>query len=77
MSMIWRRYVKSTGYAPAWFYAALAVGFVVLAGWAIIAQDWLVAALALAMFVVAVAAVPVTRRLARGLAASEQEHRRT
>jgi hypothetical protein len=74
MSMIWRRYLKSTGYAPAWFYAALAVGFFVLAGWAIIAQDWLVVTLALVMIV---AAVPLTRRLARGLAASEKEHRRT
>lgn len=76
MSMIWRRYVKSTGYGPLWFYAALAVGFFVLAGWAIIMQDWLVATLALVMSVVAVAAVPVTRRLSRWLEASEENHRR-
>jgi hypothetical protein len=75
MSMIWRRYVKSTDYAPAWFYAGLAVGFVVLTGWAIIAQDWLVAALAFLMIVVAVAAVPVTRRLGRALKASTEQTR--
>jgi hypothetical protein len=75
MSMIWRRYVKSTGYAPAWFYAAFALGFIGLLVWAIAVQDWTVAAIAAVMIMVAAAAVPVTRRLARGLAASDEERR--
>jgi hypothetical protein len=75
MSMIWRRYVKSTGYAPAWFYATFALGFVALAVWAIVARDWTVAIIAGVMIVVAIVAIPVTRRLARGLAASGRERR--
>ena len=76
MSMIWRRYVKSTGYAPAWFYAAFALGFLGLMVWGIVVRDWTVAVIAGVMIVVAVAALPVTRWLARGLAASEEERRR-
>lgn len=48
MHLIWRRYSRS-GAAPSWFYAAMALGFAAVAIWAIVARDWLVMALALAM----------------------------
>jgi hypothetical protein len=75
MSMIWRRYVKSTGYARPWFYVALALGFAVLAAWAIIERDWIVGAIAVVMVVLATIAAPISRRMARGLAASEAANR--
>ncbi len=77
MSLILRRYAKSTGYARPWFYAVMALGFAALAVWAGIAGDWIVMAIALAMIAGSLVAIPVTRRLARGLEASraeQQEH---
>lgn len=70
MSLMLRRYAKSTGYARPWLYALFAVGFAALAVWAAIEQQWLVLVVAVVMSVVSIVAVPVTRRLARGLAAS-------
>ena len=75
MAMMWRRYVKATGYAPAWVYVAMGLGFVALSVWAIVARDWVVAVVAFVMIAVAAALVPLTRRLARGLRESEREHR--
>ncbi len=41
MSLPWRRYARS-GYAPPWFYAIMAAGFMALAVWAAVQRDWLV-----------------------------------
>jgi len=71
MHLLMRRYSRS-GYASRWFLWALATAFVALAVWAIVRTDWLVLALALVMTAVALAAVPVTRRLAEGLRESNR-----
>jgi hypothetical protein len=74
MSLMLRRYAKSTGYARPWFYAAMALGFAALAVWAAVAGDWIVMGVALAMITASIVAIPLTRRLARGLEASKLEH---
>ena len=71
MHLLWKRYSRS-GYASAWFLRALAVAFVALAVWAGVRGEWLVLALALVMAPIALAAVPVTRRLSEGLRASQR-----
>ena len=76
MSMIWRRYLKSTGYARSWFYVAHAIGFAALAVWAVVERDWGVGGIAAVMVGLAAIASPISRRLSRGLAASESEQRR-
>ena len=63
MHLLWRRYARS-GYAPAWFYALMAAGFVALAVWAIVARDWLIAG------------SRVMRRLGEAVAASTERYRR-
>ena len=72
MSLMLRRYAKSTGYAQPWLYALFAAGFAALAVWAGVQQQWFVLVVAVAMLAISVAAVPITRRLARGLAASNE-----
>ena len=71
MHFIWRRYARS-GYAPPWYYALFAAGFVALAGWAVATGDWLIAAIAVVMALVAVAATRFTPRLRT--AREESEH---
>jgi hypothetical protein len=68
--MIFRRHTRTTGYAPSWFYAVAAIGFVALTIWAISRQDWLVAVLASAMITVTIAVAAITRRLKMALYAS-------
>ncbi len=75
MSLLLRRYAKSTGYARSWFYVALAIGFAGLAVRAIVERDWLVGAIAVAMIGVSVGVAVLGRRLARGLAASQKQAR--
>jgi hypothetical protein len=62
MHLLWKRYSRS-GYAPSWFYALLAAGFVALAAWAMVRGDWLITALAGVMFVVTPAGSRAMRRL--------------
>ena len=64
MHLLWRRYSKS-GAAPPWFYAAMALAFGALAVWAIVAHDWLVMALALAMIGVTAAGARIMRSTRR------------
>jgi hypothetical protein len=71
MHLLMRRYSRS-GYASRWFLRALAAGFVALAAWAAVRGDWLVLALAIVMAAVALAAVPLARRLAEGLRESNR-----
>jgi len=73
MSLLYRRYLRSAGYPPLWFFGLAACGFAGLAIWALVHGDWLVAALALAMVAVALAFGVASRRLARALAASQAE----
>jgi len=78
MHLLYGRYARS-GYGSAWFLRVLSAGFVVLAVWGGMRGDWLVLALAVTMSVVALCAVPATRRLSEELRASqarfEQERR--
>jgi hypothetical protein len=62
MHLLWRRYSRS-GAAPPWFYFVMALGFAALAVWAIVARDWLVMALALAMIGVTAAGARIMRAL--------------
>ena len=71
MHLLWRRYARS-GYAPVWFYALMAAGFVGLAVWAIIGRDWLIAGIAAAMVAVTIAGSRVMRRFSDAAAASER-----
>jgi hypothetical protein len=71
MHLLWKRYSRS-GYASAWFLRALAVTFVALAVWGGVRGDWLVLALGLVMAPITLAAIPLTRRLAEGLQASQR-----
>jgi hypothetical protein len=71
MHLLWGRYSRS-GYASAWFLRALAVAFVALAVWGGVRGDWLVLALGLVMAPITLAAIPLTRRLAEGLQASQR-----
>ena len=73
MSLILRRYARTTGYARAWFYLAIALGFAGLAAWAIVQRDWLVAIFATTMIAVALVLVPLSRRLTEALAASQRD----
>jgi sugar phosphate permease len=66
MHFIWRRYSRS-GAAPPWFYAAMALGFAAVAIWAIVARDWLVMALALAM----IGVTTIGARIMRSIHTSE------
>jgi len=82
MSLIFRRYTRSTGYAPSWFYAIAAVAFTALAIWAATSANWLVAIIAAIMVVASIAVGAVTRRLRTALEASTNDpdattHRRT
>ena len=70
MSLIFRRYARTTGYAPSWFYVIAAIAFAALALWAITQRDWLVAALASAMITASIAVAAITRRLKTALEAS-------
>ncbi len=62
MHLLWKRYSRS-GAAPAWFYVTMALGFAALAGWAIVARDWLVMALALAMIGVTAVGARIMRSM--------------
>ena len=62
MFFLWRRYSRA-GYAPPAFYIAVALGFAALAVWAITRQDWLVAAIAIAMIAVTAGGARIMRRL--------------
>jgi hypothetical protein len=79
--LIARRYSRS-GYAPAWFYAVLCIGFAAMAVWALAQRDWLVGAIAIAMVPVTIAGSRVLRRLSESARAErsateqqEDEHR--
>ena len=72
MSLMLRRYAKSTGYARPILYALFAIGFTALAVWAGMQQQWLIATFAIVMAAVSIVAIPITQRLARGLAASNE-----
>ena len=65
MYFLWKRYSRA-GAAPPWFYVAMALGFAALAIWAIVARDWLVMALALAMIGVTAAGARIMRSIRRG-----------
>jgi hypothetical protein len=71
MHLLMRRYSRS-GYPSGWFLRALAVGFVALGVWGAARGDWLVFVLAFAMVPVALAAIPLVRRLAEGLRESQR-----
>jgi hypothetical protein len=73
MSLIFRRYTRTTGYAPSWFYAIAAVAFTALAIWAATSSNWLVAIIAAAMVVASIVVGVITRRLRTALAASTEE----
>jgi len=62
MYFLWKRYSRS-GAAPPWFYAVMALGFAALAAWAIVARDWLVMALAMAMIGVTAAGARIMRSM--------------
>jgi hypothetical protein len=71
MNLLWRRYTRS-GYAPPWFYALMAIGFIALAGWAAVQRDWLVMALAVVMLGITVAGSRIMRRMSEAKAASQR-----
>lgn len=71
MHLLWRRYSRS-GYAPPWFYALIASGFVSLTVWAVTQRDWLVAAVAVVMIAVTIAGSRLMRRLNEATAASQR-----
>lgn len=71
MQFLWRRYARS-GYAPPWFYALIALGFVVLATWGAFKRDWTTMAIALVMVGVTVAGSRVMRRLSAAVEASRR-----
>ncbi len=66
MNYLLRRYSRS-GAAPPWFYLTMALGFAALAVWAIVARDWLVMALALAM----IGVTAIGARIMRSMRPSE------
>jgi hypothetical protein len=72
MHILWRRYTRSS-YAPPWSYWVMAAGFVALAVWSAIQQDWVVLGVALAMVPVTFAGARVMRRLAASEEISRQE----
>jgi hypothetical protein len=72
MHMIWQRYSRS-GYAPRWYYVAMAFAFGALAVWALVTADWVVAAVAAAMAGVVVLGSGLMRRLAVAADASARE----
>ena len=61
MHLLWKRYSRS-GMAPAWFYAALALGFVALAVWGAVQQNWIVVIVALVMAPIAIVGSRFIRR---------------
>lgn len=63
MHLLWRRYTRSGGYAPSWYYALMAVAFVAIAVWAVVAGDWLIAAIAFVMIAVVAAGAVIMPRL--------------
>jgi hypothetical protein len=74
MHLIWRRYNRS-GFAPAWFYVALVVGFTALAVVGAVRGDWLVLPIALVMAGVTVLVSVVARRLGDPRARNGHEER--
>jgi hypothetical protein len=62
MHLLGKRYSRS-GAAPPWFYFVMALGFAALAVWAIVARDWVVMALALAMIGVTAGGARMMRSL--------------
>ena len=75
MFFLWRRYSRA-GYAPPAFYIAVAIGFLALAVWALTQQDWLVAAIALAMIAVTAGGARIMRRLSVASSESRVERER-
>lgn len=71
MHLLWRRYARA-GYAPTWFYGAVAGAFAGLIVWAIVEGNWLVAALAAAMVIVTLAGARLMRRMGSSLAESRR-----
>lgn len=63
MHLLWKRYSRS-GMAPTWFYALLALGFVALAVWGAVEQNWIVMIVALAMAPIAIVGSRFIRRTA-------------
>jgi uncharacterized ion transporter superfamily protein YfcC len=72
MSLILRRYTRTSGYAPSWFYVVATLGFIALTIWAVIRGDWLVTALAAAMITATIAVAIITRHLKAALDASNE-----
>lgn len=62
MHLLWRRYARS-GSAPPWFYGIMGAGFSALAIFALVRQDWLVAAIAVAMVAVTAGGGILMRRM--------------
>lgn len=71
MHLVFGRYRRS-GYAPRWFYLALAAGFAALSAWAAVRGDWLVAAIGIAACAGAIAVMRLAGRLSAALAESRR-----
>ena len=65
MHLLWRRYARSGSAAP-WFHWLLGAGFAALAIFAVARQEWLIAALAIAMVGVTAGGSMMMRRMAGG-----------
>jgi hypothetical protein len=62
MHLLWRRYARS-GSAPPWFYWLIGAGFTALAIFALVREDWLVAAIAGVIIAVTAAGSVMLRRM--------------
>ncbi|MHB8378055.1 MAG: hypothetical protein ACYDEB_14045 [Dehalococcoidia bacterium] len=72
MHLLWKRYTRS-GFAPPWFYAAMAAGFLALAVWGGLQANWPVMGIALVMVPVTLAGARVMQRLSAAAEASRRE----
>jgi hypothetical protein len=72
MHLLWKRYTRA-GYAPPWFYALMALGFVAFAIWGVVRGDWVVMGIALAMIPVTIGGSRLMKRLAAAADASRHE----
>jgi hypothetical protein len=72
MQFLWRRYARS-GYAPPWFYLLAAIGFLALAIWGAVQNDWLIMAIAIVMIPVTIAGSRLMQRLSIAADASRRE----
>jgi uncharacterized membrane protein YjjP (DUF1212 family) len=75
MSLMLRRYAAATGYARSWLYVVFSAGFLALAVWGFVREDWLAMGIAAAMAIAALTLVPITQRLSSALRTSTKEAR--